>query len=321
MPVIKINFISRFHCISGSKITFQSTPPTILQGLTNSVTLRCAIEDSAPSSNIIGKRDVTETTDNVLQLTSVILMKNGLDLASVNTAQDAHVMAAASNVQVSGSVAGTSGRTGYLEMTISDPMVNQTGEFVCEANAMADTGHSVRFSTSIEVLSSAPSMTDVIAFVKELSQKNQLLESKVKDLEATVDRLQNSTDAMVFFNAKISGNPHLTAHRDVVFNVVRDNKGGDYDGSSGYFTCSVPGYYHFSLGCLSAISKSIALELRHNNGKVFDIYGAPYHGYQSASNTATLELAAGDVVHIVTYLDSTIQGGYCNFSGHLIEAI
>ena len=221
-------------------------------------------------------------------------------------------------MQVTGAV---SGSTGSLILTIRDPAVNQTGEFSCEANAVNEHGHVVTFTSSVEVTTSTPSMTDLIVFVKELSAKNEGLENKVEDLEQTVSRLQNTSRAMVFFNAKIKGNPHYPIGLDVIFNNVRDNKGNNYNGVNGLFTCKVPGYYHFSLGWLSEAEKSVGVQLYHNAQVVFSMYAASGHSYQAASNSATLQLLRGDVVKIRTYFDSTIHGDFCSFSGHLIEAV
>ena len=111
------------------------------------------------------------------------------------------------------------------------------------------------------------------------------------------------------------------AHEDIVFDNVVDNKGGDYNSSSGHFTCRVAGFYHFSLGCMSENDKSVTLELLHNDKVEFYIHGVSGHGFQAAANTATIQMAPGDVVKIVACYDSKIDGPFCNFSGHLVHVL
>ena len=117
---------------AGSKIDFVSSPSKILTGLTDQLTLRCDIRDTSASANIVGRRDVTETTDNVEEVTSIIVMKDGQDVASVSHFLSPHVMDNTSNIRVSGSVSKATGGNGYLELTINNPT---PGEYLCEASS------------------------------------------------------------------------------------------------------------------------------------------------------------------------------------------
>ena len=217
-------------------ISFHSNPTDIKQGLTSTLTLNCFLSDTTV---IVGRRDVTannnrviddvttslsldqtelspravqQTADDVMLLTSLVVTKNGQDIASVNSVHDAYVMDGSVNVQVSGSVRGNSGRTGYLQLVISHPKADQTGEYSCEANAISSNGHGVIFATTLEVLSKPPTLADLVSVVGELSeenaklkQQNENLSNQVETLENSLAVLKNKSDEMVFFNARIEG--------------------------------------------------------------------------------------------------------------------
>ena len=50
-----------------------------------------------------------------------------------------------------------------MEVTFTSPTQNETGEFVCEVNAITEAGHGVVFSTSVEVTMSQPTMSDLVS--------------------------------------------------------------------------------------------------------------------------------------------------------------
>ena len=95
--------------VQGSKVVLSATPQDVKESLTSSLVIHCALNDTAASSAIIGRRDVTQTTENVVEVTSFILMKNGKDVASMSHTKPAHVMDGSSNIRVTGSVVGTPG--------------------------------------------------------------------------------------------------------------------------------------------------------------------------------------------------------------------
>jgi len=293
----------------GSKVVLSATPQDVKESLTSSLVIHCALNDTAASSAIIGRRDVTQTTENVVEVTSFIVMKNGKDVASMSHTKPAHVMDGSSNIRVTGSVAGTPGERGFLQLEIDHPGKNQTGEYVCEANAVTDSGHTVTFSTTTEVTSSSPTTADLIAYVTHIRED--------------LNKCCRDQKPEVFFSAAV------TTHLDistgvVVFDKVFSNKGSSYDNHSGLFTCSVSGYYRFDLNALAYIQTQFYLYLQQNNQNVIAVFARDGPGNQGgSSNSAIIHLSAGDVMRVVTNGHSKMYGtandAFVTLSGELIS--
>jgi len=348
-----------------SHLHFEISPAVVKQGLTKSITLNCSASDTVVPFPvlIIGKRDasptdvtekryirdtaklvkesreVLQTPDNMVTLTSLIIERNGKEVASVNTVSAPQVMDGSANVQVSGFVGVGPGSVGYIQMTITDPTINQTGEFVCTASGLNVPCHNLfTVSDSEEVVSSEPNFSDLVTFVKDLSNKNEDLQAASVVLNSKVSRLEeenanlkqmdldlsqefydfkNKSEIMIYFNAhKQRGtSPHYFSGEVVVFDYVVENKGNAYNSKTGLFTCTIPGYYHFTVGCVSTTGNKIHLDLLKNNAPVFRLYGA------SGGNAGTLQLARADVVKVVAISDTDISGLFCSFHGFLIQAL
>merc|ERR1712018_884947 len=101
------------------------------------------------------------------------MRNNGEHVASVTQFDPAKALVDLSNLQVTGDVSGTSGERGYIELTWLYPTQAQTGEYVCEVNAIDDAGHNVVFSTTLEVGVSSPSVDDLVGHVQELEKAKE----------------------------------------------------------------------------------------------------------------------------------------------------
>jgi len=171
-----------------SEIVFQATPSQVIEGLTPVLTLHCGLQKTATgaTNSIIGRRDtdslsrrdVTSTTDDMTEVSSLIIMRNGKDLASISHKSPAHLINSSSNLQVSGVVQSGGVEEGYLDLTIHQPTQSDLGELTCEINAVAQTGHSQVFSTSVEVNARPPTLADMVSYVKQLEGRVQQLEHK-----------------------------------------------------------------------------------------------------------------------------------------------
>ena len=85
------------------------------EGLTSDLTLRCRLSASATSGPVIGKRDVLNVGQyltDVAEVTSIVVMKDGKDVASVSHVGPAHLMTSDGNIQVSGSIKATASELG-----------------------------------------------------------------------------------------------------------------------------------------------------------------------------------------------------------------
>jgi len=341
-------------------LDFEICPAEVKQGLTKSITLNCSISDTVVFLPllIIGKRDASPTdvteqryirdtakpvkkSREVLQtpynrptttITSLKIYRNvnGKEVASVNTESAPQVMDGSANVQVSGFVGVGPGSAAYIQITITDPTINQFGEFVCKSY-----GSNWSF---VEYVSVEPSFSDLVTFAKDLSDKNEdlqaanvVLSNKVSrieeenanlkqmnlDLSQEFQDFKNKSEIMIYFNAhmQLGTSPHYSSGEVVVFDYVVENKGDDYNSKTGLFTCMISGYYHFTVGCVSTTGNKIHLDLLKNNAPVFRLYGA------SGGNAGTLQLARADVVKVVAISDTDISGLFCSFHGFLIQAL
>jgi len=189
-PMIWTEFVALLMCCflrqsTGSAIVFESSPTEIKDGLTGTITLRCSLNDTAASANLIGRRDVTQTADNMAEVSSIIVMKGGVDVASVSHSHGARVIGVAPSLTVAGDLTGSAGEKGFLQLTYKVPSTPQSGEFVCEVNAISDNGHAKIFSTSLEVNISEPTVPDLIRYIRELEDRNNQIQSGVlKRLES-----------------------------------------------------------------------------------------------------------------------------------------
>ena len=214
-----------------------------------------------------------------------------------------------------------------MQLTIRHPTVAQSGEFVCEVNALSDSGHVVTFTSSLEVISREASLKDLVSYVRNLSMTNEelvkdnsLLKTQVDALQHTVSHLSNISGKIVSFNAGLTHNINIRLHEVLVFDRVVDNTGGDYNSRTGQFVCQVPGEYDFSVSCLAKPTKVVDLDVFHNDVRVFTIYGARGSSYSTAAGSSPMVLARGDVVKVVSRADTTLHLDHCYFSGFLVTA-
>jgi len=304
------------HCTQGTKIVLETTPNAVVDGLSRTLTLRCSLRDTAPSSGVIGRRDVTQTVDNVDEVSSLILMHNGQDVASISHSHGAHVMDGETNLRVTGSVDGSLGGEGFLELTFDYPTSNNSGEFVCEASTVRG-GHGVTFSTSAEVGFSEPSMADLVAYVRQ----NEMHKDQ---MQQQIDQLTNITKTSVVFSAVLTKPLVVAAKQTAVFDKVYANLGGGYNNITGEFHCPVSGYYSFSMGAhLNSVDPHVFFIMYHNTENILAMYASIKNGdTEMAYNSVIRKLSAGDVVKVMAFDQSSIYANdrdrYCSFSGHLL---
>jgi len=291
----------------GSLIGFQVNPGKIINGLTSNLNLHCNLSDTAASGGIIGKRDTSHTLDNMVSVSSMVIMKDGHDMASVSSSVPAHVMDGSTNVQVLGSVLGNSGENGFLQLNIAAPSVNETGEYICEVNAVSQSGHIVTFSSSLEVEAVQPTVADLVAYVQELQK--------------TVAELKSKDQTVVAFNARLDKTTSYTTNQVIIFDLVLENTGNDYNNKNGEFVCEIPGYYDISVACVASPKQRLHIDVFHNDDFFLSLLETSTGSHESATNSAPVKLAKGDVVKVVNRDATVLERYFCSFSGHLFAPI
>ncbi|XP_072048152.1 complement C1q tumor necrosis factor-related protein 5-like isoform X1 [Amphiura filiformis] len=108
------------------------------------------------------------------------------------------------------------------------------------------------------------------------------------------------------------------------FDRVHTNVGGDFVASSGRFTCDVPGIYLFTYS-IGAYTSDPGIKLMKNAVVINSVYKADEDIKDMVSNTAVLQLAAGDVVWLKCsvsgrqiYSDTSLK---TTFSGVILHEI
>merc|ERR1711941_60285 len=172
---------------TGSIIVFDTYPRQVLEDLSRTMTMRCSLNDTALSfaNGLVGRRDFTETANNIQHVTSLVIMRNsGEHVASVSQFVPAKALVDLSNLQVTGDVSGNgnNGERGYIELTWLHPSNAQSGEYTCEVNAINELNHNVIFSTSVEVALTPPQIEDLVKYVQDLEKENAVAKNKLSSL-------------------------------------------------------------------------------------------------------------------------------------------
>ncbi|XP_033099492.1 C1q-related factor-like [Anneissia japonica] len=112
----------------------------------------------------------------------------------------------------------------------------------------------------------------------------------------------------------------------IVFDTVLTNVGNDYNSEDGKFTTRIAGTYVFSLTLMSEHSSDSHVYgcLLLNGEDQVCVWSNGRNGYEMSSNTITVNLECGDVVHNILKknrirsLHNDGQAGYCSFTGFLL---
>jgi len=309
--LITFNLFAVEQC---SEIVFQSTPTDFKTGLTKNLKLRCELKDTAASSGVIGRRDVTLTQDNMAEVTSIVLMRNGQDVASVGHTHPARLLDTSLNGTA---VAGAVSQRGFLELNIPYPDVSTAGEFVCQINALDANGdHAVTFARSVEVTASDPSMADLVAVIRTMRVNEDNLKTKLDSC--------GCGSKSVFFSAKINKdvNARHANQSHVIYDSIFTNVGNGYNSTTGLFTCPVSGYYRFSISAMTTVQFDLDLMQEFPNKSKQLLISIQEKGTEIASNSVIVHVTKGDLVYVLMWGNNKLVGfqGHTLFSGELIHA-
>jgi len=160
----------------GSKIVFQASDNVIHVNLTSHLTLTCSVNNTVdPISNVVG-RSVTQTPGDVQYLTSLVVTRGGVHVASVSEHTAATAQVDLDNLKVEGQMAGSSG---YLELTWRYPTDTQVAEYECEAIGVDPQFHGVIFSKVMEITSRTPEMADITRYIHTLQTNDDRLQKEI----------------------------------------------------------------------------------------------------------------------------------------------
>uniref|UniRef100_A0A671XN66 Complement C1q-like protein 2 n=1 Tax=Sparus aurata TaxID=8175 RepID=A0A671XN66_SPAAU len=166
------------------------------------------------------------------------------------------------------------------------------------------------------------------AEVDRLNKENQDLRTRLNATEEEIDKLKQSSakDApQIAFSACLSNSGEIysgpSTDKTLVFKRIFVNTGG-YDQDTGVFTAPVNGLYYFTFSTYG-YNTHIAGAILMKNG-VRQISTFDYTSDDSSdigSNSAVLQLAAGDKVHMELWDNGRVYdnwNGHTTFSGFLV---
>merc|ERR1719242_883713 len=145
--------------------------------------------------SVVGKRDVSQTKENLQVGTSIVITRNNGDPGANIINGNARAQAALALMTVTGDTSGVMAEKGYLELKWQYPGTAQTGEYVCEVNAVDAQGHNVVFSTSVEIGESMPTIGELMGRVLVLEKEKQSMQQQLQDIANNISHFTPPTAA------------------------------------------------------------------------------------------------------------------------------
>lgn len=305
----------------GSTIMFNASTANVKQGLTSSLTLQCQLTAE-------GMRDATHSAE----VMSLLVMKDGNDVASVSRLQPAQVMDASGNVEVEGSVNASGTQRGFIQVQIKNPDSAQLVRFVCEINVINNAGHVTTLSRSLKVGETTPTLADLIGYIRHVNREKEQMKNSIENIKqeshamrTELAGLRRQVEMKVLFSAALTKAVTLATGQVLVFDKILMDVGGAYNNITGSFVCPEPGYYQFTLSALSVHNKHFSLTLYHNSRDVIRFHGPAGQGHQGNSQTSILKLVSGDVVQVRAYSGAFVYGSptdpHTTFTGIRVSAL
>jgi len=334
-----------------AKIEFE--PKTVVPIVTLRLTLKCALVPADPKDE-----------DGVFDVKSVL----GVSIKQKNDAGDFEKVASVStsnsddpeldghwNDNETAAEAHLHNYTRLLEVTVTEPTVDHTGDMLCEI--YVNDGEAVETMSDQDTIGyQEPNMT---IFLKELRRlklrdEDQQLETlaqqmeivlqkeKLQEAEKKITDLETKASTQVSFCAVMNNGSYYSQEQkvpnplggfQVKFNRTLVNVGGGYDTNTGVFTCPVPGTYFIRFDFHMKREESYTYQqvlLWYRNSKVrgwltesYEYGSKNYDGVVHLGGSIVLKLDKGDELSLYSgtssYFVWTHNGYPSLFSGFLIK--
>ena len=288
-----------------------------------------------------------EENDDVSFVHSMIISKNGADIATVTEHVNATALDQTPDINVTGHILvhGSGAEKGFLEVTWKHPGPDQSGSYQCTVLGTDRLGHLQSYTETVGVFTTDVSINDVIGYIQQLKITNDIHASTIaslkqsndiqtsiianqslamSDMEKEITELKQKQNTTVMFSAYLG--PDVTASPGdvIVFNEIITNVGNSYDPATGVFTCPDSGYYVFDVHVMGQMDKIVGVLMYLNGSQLGFAYADNQLDNQSASGYVSVLLKQGDKVNVKAYTTSYLQGvgaGHCTFSGHLVNLL
>jgi len=238
------------HEAAGSEIFFNSSSSFVKPLVTTNLTLTCKLQDTMVGP-AIGKRSVpryhnvisggegqagmaddleddtmspksvTQTAENMPFVTSIIISRNGVDLASISDHFPArpHI----SDVTVSGHLFSGQGERGLLQITWTHPTQEAAGNYLCDVSTLSAQGHVIAFSQTVNVAEAEVTMSDLVREFHQLKAEKELMETTISRLTDDKEKM-NKTIAYQASIIKDLKNDNIRIDKTIAdqTNIIRD---------------------------------------------------------------------------------------------------
>jgi len=170
--------------------------------------------DDFRDSDDLEEKSVTQTDDNMAFITSILISKEGKDLATITEHFPATSLDGASGFQVSGQLSGLTGVKGHLELVWPHPGPAEAGVYTCDIDALNNHGRSFVFTKTLSVSEEEVSIQDLVTHLQKAEQN---LQNTIDNQAQTIQQM-NST---IYNQAKTLGNQAKTIQQ---MNSTIDNQ-------------------------------------------------------------------------------------------------
>ncbi|XP_012705358.2 complement C1q tumor necrosis factor-related protein 3 [Fundulus heteroclitus] len=172
---------------------------------------------------------------------------------------------------------------------------------------------------------------DMCKFLKEfgaMKEKQEGLETRLKETETQVSELKKKEASKIAFSAALGGNGHVgTFNIDttLIYSTVITNVGNAYNHHTGIFSAPVAGVYYFTFFYHAGGSELVSLALMKNSEVISTAYDhkTSHDGADNGGNAAFLQLQQGDHVYMRLIASTHVWGNnhITTFSGALLHPL
>jgi len=173
---------------TASIISLTKDPPTIKPILTKKLSVRCDLKDTQVGGGLVGKRSgVAQTSTNIKHLISLVVLRNGVDIASITRFTQATGVGGDQGIlNVTGELTDS---TGYLQLNWTYPGETESGNVTCKANGIDANGHGTIYATSTVVGVQEPSLSDLVRHIHAQEIRLMQQDDKISDQSGQISQL------------------------------------------------------------------------------------------------------------------------------------
>jgi len=262
------------------------------------------------------KKSVSHTDDNVRFVTSILISRDGVDVASIS--DHFGVRQLVKDVMVTGQLTGVHGVGGELQITWPHPTPSEAGEYRCDVDTFSAQAHSIIFSQTINIAEAEVSMSELVNEVHRLKLEKEQMEKTMTNtfnkLDLTDQTFTNSIQQLTLTDKTITNTLNKLDLTDQTLNnsiqqlTLTDKTMNSTINNVNQSLTSLSNVARVEPNVLFSAINSQDRSLSQNEVLIFDkILTSEGHGYDNNTGVFTAPLAGFYMfhVHIVSdYVDT-----------------